>query len=47
MKRTCCRIRLEEQLPPLLNFDKDSSRYLTLPLTGQPLLRRTRSLADA
>ena len=38
---------LEEHLPPLLNFDMDSLRYLTLPLTGQPLLRRTRSLADA
>src|SRR6059036_4303000 len=32
-----------EQLPLLLNFDMDSSRYLTLLLVGQPLLRRTRS----
>ena len=30
-----------EQLPLLLNFDMDSSRYLTLLLVGQPLLRRT------
>jgi type II secretory pathway predicted ATPase ExeA len=29
-----------EQLPLLLNFDMDSSRYLTLLLIGQPLLRR-------
>ena len=36
-----------EQLPPPLNFDMDSSRCLTLPLIGQPLLRRTLSLADA
>src|SRR5437660_10720294 len=33
-----------EQLPLLLNFDMDSSRYLTLLLLGQPLLRRTLSL---
>jgi general secretion pathway protein A len=33
-----------EQLPLLLNFDRDSSRYLTLLLIGQPLLRRTLSL---
>jgi type II secretory pathway predicted ATPase ExeA len=33
-----------EQLPRLLNFDMDSSRYLTLLLIGQPLLRRTLSL---
>src|SRR6266702_7488889 len=33
-----------EQLPLLLNFDMDSSRYLTLLLAGQPLLRRTLSL---
>jgi AAA domain len=33
-----------EQLPLLLNFDMDSSRYLTLLLVGQPLLRRTLSL---
>jgi len=33
-----------EQLPLLLNFDMDSSRYLTLLLIGQPLLRRTLSL---
>jgi len=32
-----------EQLPLLLNFDMDSSRYLTLLLIGQPLLRRTLS----
>src|SRR2546427_6775824 len=32
------------QLPLLLNFDMDSSRYLTLLLVGQPLLRRTLSL---
>jgi general secretion pathway protein A len=32
------------QLPLLLNFDMDSSRYLTLLLIGQPLLRRTLSL---
>jgi type II secretory pathway predicted ATPase ExeA len=33
-----------EQLPLLLNFNMDSSRYLTLLLVGQPLLRRTLSL---
>ena len=33
-----------EQLPLLLNFDMDSSRYLTLLLIGHPLLRRTLSL---
>ncbi|MEI8044247.1 MAG: AAA family ATPase [Verrucomicrobiota bacterium] len=33
-----------EQLPLLLNFNMDSSRYLTLLLIGQPLLRRTLSL---
>src|ERR1700758_4682721 len=33
-----------EQLPLLLNFDMDSSHYLTLLLIGQPLLRRTLSL---
>ncbi len=33
-----------EQLPLLLNFHMDSSRYLTLLLIGQPLLRRTLSL---
>ena len=33
-----------EQLPLLLNFDMDSSRYLSLLLIGQPLLRRTLSL---
>ena len=33
-----------EQLPLLLNFDMDSSRYLTLLLIGQSLLRRTLSL---
>ena len=33
-----------EQLPLWLNFDMDSSRYLTLLLIGQPLLRRTLSL---
>src|SRR2546425_3036941 len=33
-----------EQLPLLLNFDMDSSRYLTLLLVGPPLLRRTLSL---
>src|SRR5260370_4409165 len=33
-----------EQLPLLLTFDMDSSRYLTLLLVGQPLLRRTLSL---
>jgi general secretion pathway protein A len=33
-----------EQIPLLLNFDMDSSRYLTLLLVGQPLLRRTLSL---
>ena len=32
-----------EQLPLLLNFDMDSSHYLTL-LVGEPLLRRTLSL---
>jgi type II secretory pathway predicted ATPase ExeA len=34
-----------EQLPLLLNFDMDASHYLTLLLVGQPLLRRTLSLA--
>ncbi len=29
-----------EQLPLTLNFDMASSRYLTLLLIGQPLLRR-------
>ena len=33
-----------QQLPLLLNFDMDSSHYLTLLLVGQPLLRRTLSL---
>lgn len=33
-----------EQLPLLLNFDMDSSHYLSLLLMGQPLLRRTLSL---
>jgi general secretion pathway protein A len=33
-----------EQLPLLLNFDMDSSRYLSLLLIGQTLLRRTLSL---
>src|SRR5207247_5970882 len=33
-----------EQIPLLLNFDMDSSTYLTLLLIGQPLLRRTLSL---
>ena len=33
-----------EQRPLLLNFDMDSSRYLTLLLVGQPLLQRTLSL---
>jgi type II secretory pathway predicted ATPase ExeA len=33
-----------EHLPLLLNFDMDSSRYLTVLLVGQPLLRRTLSL---
>lgn len=33
-----------EQLPLLLNFDMDSSHYLTLLLVGEPLLRRTLSL---
>lgn len=33
-----------EQFPLLLNFDMDSSHYLTLLLIGQPLLRRTLSL---
>jgi type II secretory pathway predicted ATPase ExeA len=33
-----------ELLPLLLNFDMDSSHYLTLLLVGQPLLRRTLSL---
>ena len=33
-----------EQIPLLLNFDMDSSHYLTLLLVGQPLLRRTISL---
>jgi type II secretory pathway predicted ATPase ExeA len=31
-----------ELLPLLLNFDMDSSHYLTLLLVGEPLLRRTR-----
>ncbi len=44
MKPICCRIPPLEQLPLLLNFDMDSSRYLTLLLVGQPLLRRTLSL---
>lgn len=34
-----------EQLPLVLNFDMDSSRLLTLLLIGQPMLRRTLSLA--
>jgi type II secretory pathway predicted ATPase ExeA len=33
-----------EEIPLLLNFDMDSSHYLTLLLVGQPLLRRTLSL---
>ena len=33
-----------EQLPLLLNFDMDSSHYLSLLLVGRPLLRRTLSL---
>jgi type II secretory pathway predicted ATPase ExeA len=33
-----------EQLPLLLNFDMDSSHYLTLLLVGESLLRRTLSL---
>jgi len=33
-----------ELLPLLLNFEMDSSRYLTLLLAGQPLLRRALSL---
>src|SRR5574337_1394156 len=33
-----------EQLPLLLNFEMDSSHYLTLLLVGEPLLRRTLSL---
>jgi type II secretory pathway predicted ATPase ExeA len=33
-----------QQLPLLLNFDMDSSHYLTLLLVGQSLLRRTLSL---
>lgn len=33
-----------EQLPLLLNFDMDSSRYLSLLLIGQTLLRRTLTL---
>jgi type II secretory pathway predicted ATPase ExeA len=33
-----------EQFPLLLNFDMDSSHYLTLLLVGQTLLRRTLSL---
>jgi type II secretory pathway predicted ATPase ExeA len=33
-----------EQLPLLLNFNMDSSRYLTLLLVGQPLLRRCAAL---
>jgi len=36
-----------EQLPLLLNFDMDSSRYLTLLLVGQPLLRRTLQIHEA
>ena len=40
----CCRHAALEQLPLLLNFDMDSSHYLTLLLIGQPLLRRTLSL---
>ncbi|MGA2118770.1 MAG: AAA family ATPase [Bryobacteraceae bacterium] len=32
-----------EQLPLLLTFDRDLSRYLTQLLVGQPLLRRTLS----
>jgi type II secretory pathway predicted ATPase ExeA len=36
--------RLRAQLPLLLNFDMDSSHYLTLLLVGEPLLRRTLSL---
>ena len=44
MKLTCCRIPRSSKLPLLLNFDMDSSRYLTLLLVGQPLLRRTLSL---
>lgn len=34
-----------ELLPPLLNFQMDSCQYLSLALVGQPLLRRTLSLA--
>lgn len=34
-----------ELLPLLLNFEMDSSPYLSLALVGQPLLRRTLSLA--
>jgi general secretion pathway protein A len=34
-----------ELLPPLLNFEMDSRSYLSLVLVGQPLLRRTLSLA--
>jgi general secretion pathway protein A len=33
-----------EQLPLLLNFEMDSSTYLSLLLVGQPLLRRTLAL---
>ncbi len=33
-----------ELLPLLLNFEMDSSQYLSLALLGQPLLRRTLSL---
>src|SRR5438552_1898413 len=35
-----------EQIPLLLNFDMDSSTYLTLLLIGQPLLRRTLASAS-
>ena len=44
MRLICCRILHSEQLPLLLNFDMDSSRYLSLLLIGQLLLRRTLSL---
>jgi general secretion pathway protein A len=43
-KLNCCATLLSEQLPLLLNFDMDSSHYLTLLLVGEPLLRRTLSL---
>jgi len=33
-----------EQLPLLMNFDMDASRYVSVLLVGQPLLRRTLSL---